>query len=104
MTHPKPGAVICRYSRSSVSLLGIPSAFACSLLIREPPMIRGFCISWLFTLQRLETTLNLSQITPLFPPSAVRRLPRGLPNPLRSRADPKRQQPSPDSREVYDES
>ena len=42
-------------------------------------------------------------VTPLFPPSAARRLPRGQPNPLRSTADPKRQRPLLDSCGVYDE-
>jgi hypothetical protein len=40
---------------------------------------------------------------PLFPPSAARVLPKGLPNPVRSRADPLRQRPLLGSREVYDE-
>ena len=40
---------------------------------------------------------------PVFPPSVARRLPKGLPNPLRSTADPRRQRPSPGTREVYDE-
>ena len=35
--------------------------------------------------------------------SAARKTARGLPNPLRSRVDPSRQRPSPETCEVYDE-
>ncbi len=54
---------------------------------------RGSIINAVFP-QQIPPPRSLPSFMPLFPPSAVRRLPRGQLSPLRSRADPLRQRPS----------
>ena len=54
---------------------------------------RGSIINAVFP-QQIPPPKSLPSFMPLFPPCAVRRLPRGQLSPLRSRADPLRQRPS----------